>query len=44
MIDSMMHSPLVLLALMVFLVLVAGAAFVAVRLLAAHDDNRDHPH
>ncbi len=40
----MMHMPWVLVTLMVFLVLVAGGAFLAVRMLAANGSKEDHPH
>jgi uncharacterized protein YneF (UPF0154 family) len=39
----MMHMPWVLALLFLFLVLVAGGAFVAVRLMAATTAKRDHP-
>jgi uncharacterized protein YneF (UPF0154 family) len=39
----MMHMPWVLAVLIVFLVLVAGGAFVAVRSMAASTAKRDHP-
>lgn len=39
----MMHMPWVLVTLMVFLILLVGGAFVAVRSMAARSDQRDHP-
>ena len=39
----MMHMPWVLVALMAFLLIVAGGVFLAIRTMAARDDNRDHP-
>ena len=40
---SMMHSTWVLVTMIAFLVIVAGGVFLAIRMMAAHDDNRDHP-
>ena len=40
----MMHMPWVLVTLMVFLVLVAGGAFLAVRMLAASSEKDEHRH
>lgn len=39
----MMHMPWVLAVLFLFLVLAAGTAFVAVRMMAASTANHDHP-
>ena len=39
----MMHMPWVLVTLMAFLILVAGGAFVAFRILGARQSNTDHP-
>ena len=39
----MMHMPWVLMALIVFLVLLLGAALVVVRVLGAGTVKRDHP-
>jgi len=39
----MMHMPWVLAVLFLFLVLVAGGAFVAVRMMAATTAKNDHP-
>lgn len=38
-----MHMPWVLVTLMAFLILAAGGAFVAVRMLAASQTKHDHP-
>jgi hypothetical protein len=40
----MMHMPWVLVSLIIFLIVVAGAAFLAVRTMAASTAKNDHPH
>lgn len=39
-----MHSPAVLIVLMLFLILVVGGSFIAVRAFGAREVKDDHPH
>ena len=40
---SMMHMPWVIVTLIVFLVIIGGGAFIAVRMLGAKAVSSDHP-
>jgi hypothetical protein len=40
----MMHMPWILVTLIIFLLLVAGAAFVTIRVMAGRATDDDHPH